>query len=158
MLSLQKILVPTDFSECANDALGLAQEIAAKWGGSITLLHVYQLPTYPLATGTFVGGPQVSAEIVKDIVAALDRTKQEALASMGAVPVTTRIAEGVPYLEIARLAREDRFDLIVIGTHGRTGIRHLLLGSVAERVVRTAGCPVLTVRGGGTQPEATAAT
>lgn len=156
MLSLKKILVPTDFSDCANDALRLAQEIAGKFDGTITLLHVYQIPAYPLAEGTFVGGPQVTAEIVKDILAALDKTKQEA-AEASPVPITTQISEGVPYLEIARAAREGRYDLIVIGTHGRTGIRHLLLGSVAERVVRTAGCPVLTVRGSGTQAEVTAA-
>ncbi len=150
MLSLKKILVPTDFSDCADDALRLAQEIAGKFQGTITLLHVYQIPAYPLAEGTFVGGPQVTAEIVKDILAALEKAKQEAGT---AVPITTQIAEGVPYLEIARVAREGRYDLVVIGTHGRTGLRHLLLGSVAERVVRTAACPVLTVRGAGTQPE-----
>lgn len=148
MLSLKKILVPTDFSACAADALRLAQEIAQKFEGTITLLHVYQIPAYPLAEGTYVGGPQVTAEIVKDILAALERAKDEAGAS---VPISTQIAEGVPYLEVARVAREGHFDLIVIGTHGRTGLRHLLLGSVAERVVRTASCPVLTVRGDGVE-------
>jgi nucleotide-binding universal stress UspA family protein len=143
MLQLKKILVPTDFSACASEALRLATELAARFDGSVTLLHVYQIPAYPLAEGTFVGGPQVTAEIVKDIVSALDKTKKEADSR---VPVTTQIAEGVPYLEVARVAREGKFDLVVIGTHGRTGLRHALLGSVAEKVVRGASCPVLTVR------------
>ena len=154
MLQFKKILVPTDFSTCASEALRLATQLAKRFESEVTLLHVYQIPAYPLAEGTFVGGPQVTAEIVKDITQALDKTKREAGAE---VTIATQIAEGVPYLEIARVAREGKFDLIVIGTHGRTGLRHLLLGSVAERVVRTAPCPVLSTHGSAQAPDLAAA-
>jgi nucleotide-binding universal stress UspA family protein len=144
MLSIKKILVPTDFSTCAGDALRMGIELARKFGASVTVLHVYQIPMYPLAEGTYIAGPQITAELVRDITESLEKVKNE---FKGDVPIDTRMAEGVPYVEIAHTARDGHYDLIVIGTHGRTGVRHMLLGSVAERVVRTAPCPVLTTRG-----------
>lgn len=152
MRPIKRILCPTDFSDCAAEALRFAIDTAEKFEASITLLHVYGIPAYPLPEGGFFGGPSVTAELVRDATEQLERLKQQTARS---VPAHVELREGVPASEICRFAREGDFDLIVIGTHGRTGIRHLLLGSVAEVVVRKAPCAVLTVRSAPSpQPEA----
>ncbi len=125
---IHRILVPTDFSPGAADA-------------TLTLFHVYSLPTYVFPDGsTFIAGAEVTARIERDVEEALSQAAQ----SITEVPVETRSQIGSPWEEIVRAARE--YDLVVMGTHGRTGLRHLFLGSVAEKVVRHAPCPVLTVR------------
>jgi nucleotide-binding universal stress UspA family protein len=144
MSPIRKILVPTDFSEGSAAATEQALTLAHAFEASVTLLHVYQVPAYVFPDGsTFVAGPEVAARIereAEDAIAAAARSAEQ----KSGVPVLTRTAIGAPFEEILRAARD--FDLVVMGTHGRTGLRHLILGSVAERVVRQASCPVLTVR------------
>ena len=144
MAPIQKILVPTDFSRGASAATEQALSLAHAFGASVTLLHVYNVPTYVFPDGsTFIAGPEVAAKIEREVVDALASAGRAAERQSG-VPVLTQSAIGAPYEEIIRAAKD--FDLIVMGTHGRTGLRHLFLGSVAEKVVRHASCPVLTVR------------
>jgi nucleotide-binding universal stress UspA family protein len=138
---LRKILVPTDFSDGAAEALRVAVDLARRLDGEITLLHVYQMPVYPELA--------VSAEAVRDFLTtvqdALARAK-DAVNHMDGPSIGIAQVEGQPAAGIVAFAQEGKFDLVVIGTHGRTGLSRLLIGSVAERVVRTAGCPVLSVR------------
>ena len=143
-VSFQRILVPVDFSEPSKAALEAAIEIGSRVpGAEITVMHVYGVPVYAYAEGTMMP-PAVLAELstaAQDAVRQLcDRYRNRGVALR---PVSEL---GTPADIVAR-AEKDRADLIVIGTHGRTGLPRLLLGSVAERVVRTAPCPVLTVHG-----------
>jgi len=138
LVPFRKILVPTDLSETSLAALRRALDMARRAEGSVTLLHVYHLPPYELNDDT------------ADRIASAARTAVEALAHQfaeAAVPLVPVILAGSAAETIVEYARRERMDLIAIGTHGRTGLAHILLGSVAERVVRFAPCPVLTVRG-----------
>jgi nucleotide-binding universal stress UspA family protein len=141
---LRHILVPHDFSETAEHALAFALDLARKLDASIILTHVYELPTYG-----FPNGPAMTAEMAAHIERAA-RTALEGVASRvqsRAVNVGAVLRQGAPWSEIVALAKEARIDLIVMGTHGRRGFARVLLGSVAEKVVRMAPCPVLTVHG-----------
>ena len=146
MKQIRKILVPIDFSECARHALAEALEMAKAFQAQITLLHVedLSLPPGELAFAANFGGGDLVAKMLAESEALLAAEKK-AVAEVG-VPIETQHGRGVPYAEIVRIARIQSFDLIVMGTHGRTGLKHVLIGSVAERVVRLASCPVLTVR------------
>ena len=147
MVHINHILVPTDFSSTSDAALDYARALAARFGASLHLLHVIQDPflSGPLVAEAYVTEtPGVRTTIMDDAKARLahrltarDRDTFAAHAEV----VFGRDAE-----TIVDYAADRGVDLIVMGTHGRTGMAHLLLGSVAERVVRTAHCPVLTVR------------
>jgi len=144
MAAIRKILVATDFSAEARRAQQAALDLARQLGASVTLLHVYQLPVYTFFDGvSFVPPPSVVVQIVSDVAAALNAAKDAATSS--GVAVDTASEQGVPYEDIVRYAAEHAIDLIVMGTHGRHGLRRLAMGSVAERVVRNAHVPVLTV-------------
>jgi nucleotide-binding universal stress UspA family protein len=142
---IHNILCPVDFSDPSREALHFACDMARQFEADLVLLNVYQVPGYALPEGVVVATPEVLNEMVTSIEKELDRWAEEARA-LGVQDVRTRTELGIAHTEINRVAREAGFDLIVIGTHGRTGLKHVLLGSVAERVVRTAPCPVLTVR------------
>jgi nucleotide-binding universal stress UspA family protein len=140
---IRHIVVPTDFSAGADAALQLAIELARPFGATIELLHVYQVPAYAFPDGSvYVTPPETAAAIVRGAMEALEATQRRAAA--GELTIATQLVEGPPVDAIVDASR--RCDLIVMGTHGRTGLRHLFLGSVAERVVRQAHSPVLTVR------------
>ncbi len=145
MIKIDKILCPIDFSDASRGALRYAVDLAQKFGASLTLLHVYQVPGYTLPEGMVVAGPATLTELAAEVDAALAEWKTEA-ASLGCADARTATAMGSTHAEIVNAA--DGFDLIVMGTHGRKGIRHALLGSVAEKVVRGARCPVLTLHTG----------
>jgi nucleotide-binding universal stress UspA family protein len=138
------ILVPHDFSDTAQNALSFAIELASKLGASITVMHAYELPAY-----TYMDGIVVTA----DFMSSLERAAQNALdnvvaaARRPALEVRGCLRRGPAWAEIDAYAKEAKADLIVIGTHARQGIAHALLGSVAEKVARTAPCPVLIVHG-----------
>jgi len=144
MANFQRILVPVDFSGPSRAALETAIEIAKRWpGSSVTVLHVYGVPVYAYVEGTVLP-PQILSEIAgaaQDAVAKLCSEYKDSGVTLK--PVSEL---GTP-MDIVRRAGEEKFDLIVMGTHGRTGLPHIVLGSVAEKVVRNAPCPVLTVRG-----------
>lgn len=140
-----KILLPCDFSQCSAEAARRAMELAERLGGSVTLLHTYLEPVYPTIEGSALMLDRLTIEqSVRDMTAALEEVRAKHLRPK--VPIDVRVLEGTPAEVICRLAAAESYDLIIMGTHGRTGLGHLFLGSVAERVVRTAPCPVLTVR------------
>lgn len=150
-VQVKKILLPTDFSEPSATAEVLGAQLAQKFGASVVLVNVAEDPYVGYATNTFPGAPinldldALRTEIQKGCEAKLAEWKAKLPEGVAA---TTRFAFGKPFVEIIRICREEKADLIVLGTHGRTGLRHMILGSVAERVVRKASVPVLTVRSG----------
>jgi nucleotide-binding universal stress UspA family protein len=141
---IRRIVCAVDFSETSNDALEHALSLAEKHGASLVLVHAWQLPAYALPEGAIVVNPEYLGRIQMELQKSLDELV--AKHSGGKVSVTGRLGEGAAHVEVNRLAEELAADLVVIGTHGRTGLSHVLLGSVAERVVRTCKVPVLTVR------------
>lgn len=145
ILSFQKILVPVDFSPHSERAVRIAANLSQRYLASLTLVHVHLPPVSALA-GAFVFQSELEvdrlfAELRKQLEAEADIAR-----SFGASSVATQIVTGVPASAVCDLANDEGFDLIVMGTHGRTGLDHALMGSVAERVVRLAPCPVLTLR------------
>ena len=145
MAPFKKILVPVDFSKYSQKALEVACELARTYDLPVTLFHAYVIPTYPLPEGFVLPSPEAVTEIMAKTQQAMNEVQARAV-EMGAPQVSVIVAEGIAFAEIVREAREKSFDLIVMGTHGRTGLKHALLGSVAEKVVRKAACSVLTVR------------
>src|SRR5262249_35826429 len=142
MISLQRILVPTDFSEHSRKALLYGAAFAEKFGAELSLLHVFQnLPVFQPDAVTM--GPVVpGVDLTVSTREALQRHVQEVGVT---VPVRLEVREGSAYEEIVQVAKEAEVDLIVMGTHGRGWLAHVLMGSVTEKVVRRAPCPVLTV-------------
>lgn len=147
MVAIRKILCPIDFSETSRLALEYAVDLSLKMGAELTLLHVYQAPGYamPEGLGVVMAGPEEMAAVVSGVDDLMKRWRSDA-EGLGAHDVKTRTELGGTPAEITRVAGEAGHDLIVMGTHGRTGIGHALLGSTAERVIRHATCPVLVVR------------
>ncbi|HEX6243682.1 MAG TPA: universal stress protein [Polyangiales bacterium] len=143
MKLFSKILLPTDFSDHAHEALSYATRLAQLHGGSLTLVHAYDLVPYALPEGPLMDDVQMR-ELQSALERQLEKLKQQALKT-GTTQVTAQLLQGPAASEIVRVAGEQSFDLIVMGTHGRTGLSHLLLGSVTEKVVRRAPCAVLTV-------------
>ena len=138
MYAIRRILHPTDFSEPATAALEVAISMAEEYGAELSLLHVCE----PLMVMAGEGFPQIPPN-----------DAEEALARLNSIEVPLppgrlfrHLVVGEPAAEIVREANEGSCDLIVMGTHGRTGLNRLLMGSVAEGVSRHAPCPVLTVR------------
>ena len=145
--SLNRILVPVDFSAHSNRAVNFATTLANKFGARVSLLHVVEDPfvTGAWQAEAFVPNiPELLNDLIKAAQAHLSELKKD-LAAHGFV-VQTAIIQGQPARAIVEQASNGKYDLIVMGTHGRTGLSHALLGSVAERVVQKAPCPVLTVR------------
>ncbi len=142
----RRILHPTDFSKASRAAFDRAVALAKQDRAELLLVHV-MVPPAP-----FVGNGYVSPKTYEDLEAAALQSAESqmkaalAKAKKAGVRVTGILAEGVPFDQIVRTAKRKRADLIVIGTHGRTGFSRFFLGSVAERVIQLAPCPVLTVR------------
>lgn len=143
-IAWKRICCPIDFSEPARLALQVAVDLCAVFGAELTLFHSYQLPGYTLPEGSVVASPKMLQELADQAEAHLAEWKAIA-EKMGAKAVRTAKGVGEPALEVVEFAKEEGIDLLVVGTHGRTGLRHAILGSTAERVVRRARCPVLTV-------------
>jgi nucleotide-binding universal stress UspA family protein len=142
---ITRILVPVDFSPHSDRALRYAATLAGQVGASVELLHVVEDLTYGAFSEVYVPNiPDITQEAIN---VALERvTALKAAIFPHGSDVESVVFAGRPALTIVDHAAKGRFDLIVMGTHGRTGLSHLLMGSVAEHVVRTAPCPVLTVR------------
>lgn len=143
MIVLKKILCPVDHSESSYLALKYAISLALKDRVKIYLMHVIDFRLYD--TDIYMFGVMKPSEIDMDKIHA-DLLKSLPEGTTDLLEVETIVVEGVPYNEIINTAKEIEADMIVIGTHGRTGLAHFTLGSVAEKVVRKAPCPVLTVR------------
>lgn len=142
MKPIKRILVPVDFSECSDEAMQYATMVARRLKARVYLVHVIQPFTYGM-TETFNLVDHYTA--LKMIAGPMLDQARKKLSKQG-VSVETDLLSGPAHREILQKARRVDVDLIVIGTHGRTGMEHLLLGSVAEKVVRMSACPVLTVR------------
>ncbi|HZU96273.1 MAG TPA: universal stress protein [Planctomycetota bacterium] len=149
MKTISKILVPVDFSTCSKQALEYAVELAERYtGSSIDVLHVWEPPRYiPLSTQVTTNGTTTSIEGAARVQALKDMENLIADHESRGIVKFTRLHEcGEHVPTILETARRGKYDLIVMGTHGRTGMAHDYLGSVAEKVVRRAPCPVLTIR------------
>jgi nucleotide-binding universal stress UspA family protein len=138
MLLIRTILHPTDFSDRSEYALQLACALARDYGARLVVLHAYHMPPAFAGEGMAVLGPE---EFRADAEEQLRRLQ----VPQADVRTERRLEEGEPVSEILRVAGEIGAELIVMGTHGRTGVGRLLMGSVAEQVVRRAVCPVVTV-------------
>lgn len=149
MSPFRKILVPVDFSAHSEEAMRIACAMAETFGASLTLVNVFSPPIYPTPEGAYVALPATYAEIVAETNKHLEELAAKVKREHEGLAIDSRTLEGVAFREIVGFARKHAFDLIVMGTHGRTGLKHALLGSVAEKVVRKAPCAVLTVRLGG---------
>jgi nucleotide-binding universal stress UspA family protein len=143
-MQIRRILAPTDFSEPSKQAIAYAFELAQTFGATLILLHVIEeLPPY-------IGflPPEETPKALEELAGRARRDLAQVVpqAQDGQVEVTCQAVVGAPYPKIIEVAQEMNADMIVIATHGRTGFRHFVMGSVAEHVVRTAPCPVLTIR------------
>jgi len=138
MLPIHTVLHPTDFSERSRHALRLAGALARDYGARLVVLHAELPPTVVYGEGALPLDPEITYREAREELNRLTVPD-------GDVRAERRFEEGDPAGTILRVARELPADLIVMGTHGRTGLARLLMGSVAEQVVRKASCPVLTV-------------
>jgi nucleotide-binding universal stress UspA family protein len=143
-MTIHRILVAHDFGETAQMALEYALDLAEKLKARVTIVHAYELPVYGFPEGL---------SLTTDFAGQIEAVNSKALegvvlrARRPGIEVDSMLRQGTVWSEIAAAAVATSADLIVIGTHGRRGLAHALLGSVAEKVVRTAPCPVLTIHG-----------
>ena len=147
---ITRILVPTDFSEPSEAALAYARTIARQFGATFHLLHVVEAPfvTGPFSTEMYIPeAPGLVAELIAE--AKLKLARRLLPSDKAHYSATKEVIVGLAAKTIVQYAAEQKFDLIVMGTHGRTGLAHILMGSVAEHVIRSAPCPVLTTHGTG---------
>ncbi len=140
---IQKILVPVDFSECSRKALRYAIPFAKQFGASLTLLYVTQI-NYAVGEFGMIDAPLMEGQVREAAEKTMDKLLREEIGDV--VPATKQTRIGRPASEIAAAAKELDADLIIISTHGHTGLKHVFLGSVTENVTRVAPCPVLVVR------------
>jgi nucleotide-binding universal stress UspA family protein len=146
MLPINKILWPTDFSEPAYDGLRIAKELATQFSGEILLVHVVApMPTlYGGAAPTGFHTPTVLKEFQESAQKSLDEIRREKIPAE--IQARTFVLHGRPAHEIVNFAAQEKADIIVIPTQGESGWQRFVFGSVAEKVVRNAECPVLTIR------------
>jgi nucleotide-binding universal stress UspA family protein len=149
MIAIKTILLPTDGSECSAKAMAYALSFAKQYGGRVVALHVIDQRWEEQTRIVFA---EVGQDLTRKIrngyeeeAGRILRGVTDAASRLG-VAVESRVLTGIPFEDIIRAAQELPADIIIMGTHGRAGMSHLLLGSVAEKVVRRAPCPVLTVR------------
>jgi len=146
MIALKKILVPTDFSPTSEVAINYARALAEAFDATVHVLHVVEDPFVHgwAGEGYIPDLPQFREGLARDASEKLGKVMSAVDRERFGVQLVTRF--GSPFIEIVRYAKGEAVDLIVLGTHGRGPIAHLLMGSVAEKVVRKAPCPVLAVR------------
>jgi nucleotide-binding universal stress UspA family protein len=148
MARARPVLYATDFSPASSPAFRAAVDAARTRRTSLIIAHAVALPVPPLEDGLATGRSYdaLLKSIEREATARLARLVRRARAS--GVPARALVLQGVPFEALTRAARRHRAQLVVLGTHGRTGFRRLMLGSVAARVIALAPCPVLTVRAG----------
>lgn len=146
MVKIGMILHPTDFSESSKHALDYALAFAGEFGARVFVLHVIEEMAKAMYFDMLQAPPMV--EIMADIEAQANTALRELVPEeyTRKLKLEYLVRKGVPFLEIVRCAKEIKADIIVCGTHGRTGLKHVFFGSVAEKIVRKAPCPVLSVR------------
>ncbi|HEY0465522.1 MAG TPA: universal stress protein [Polyangiaceae bacterium] len=144
MATFKRILVATDFGEASERALELALELAARFDSELTLIHIWEFPTYEYLDGM----PMPTAYADQIAEAAKTRMKATIDSIKARCPGAQSIVRmGLVWSEVLRETQETDPDLLVLGTHGRRGLKHAILGSVAEKLVRLSPVPVLTVHG-----------
>jgi len=138
-MDAKKILFPTDFSHTGDAALAMATALARDSGATLLIVHVEEPPTAYGGGELYYGIPEPATEDLRQML-------NKVVPADANVPYEHRLITGDPAHAITRLAEEEGVDMIVLGTHGRTGLSRLLMGSVAEAIVRRAKCPVLTYK------------
>lgn len=146
MINFKKILCPIDHSDGSKEALKYAVSFAIKEKAKLYLLHVIDIRTF-----------DENIDLMAKQIPDDEKIKQMKTKLIECIPEEIRndmqlealVVQGIPFVEIISIAKKDKVDMIVIGTHGRTGLTHIMLGSVSEKVVRKAPCPVLTVKQAG---------
>ena len=141
---IASVLVPVDFSDCAKKALQYAIPFARQFGATIHLVHVVPMNYFVGSEFGAIDFPLMEADLKKSAEKQLGEFAAREIGPE--VPAETEVRAGQPVQELVAAARQHETDLIIISTHGRTGLRHVFMGSVAENVVRYAPCPVLIVR------------
>ena len=145
MIEYKNLLCPVDFSDSSKSALRVAIDFAERFQAKLHIIHVYQLPASTFPDGVYDAPDGLEKNLEEQLTIKLDEFIK-ANSGGSACAITTTICEGITHMEINQSADELKADMIVMGTHGRTGVSHVLLGSVAERVVRTSAVPVVTVK------------
>ncbi|MCA9540227.1 MAG: universal stress protein [Myxococcales bacterium] len=147
MSPIKRILVPVDFSDCSREAVRTALALAKVFEAEVDVVHVHEIPY--TAGDVRVQTPEGTVTMRDFLRAEAARLLDEMLESIETLhdaPHHQHLLEGVPHAAIVRAALSNHSELIVMGTHGRSGLSHLLMGSVAEKVLRQAPCPVMVVR------------
>jgi nucleotide-binding universal stress UspA family protein len=143
MFPIKKVLAPIDFDQSFDDSLDYAVNLAAQLGATVCVIHVYAIPVYGFPDGAIITSAELATRLSeaaqKHLDAAVDSRKGRG------VELSSVLVTGNPWEEISTVAKSEKADLIVMGTHGRRGVARALLGSVAERVLRTSAIPVLVV-------------
>ena len=145
MKAYEKILVPVDYAAHSAEAIRHAIDLAQHYSASLTLIYVYEPLDYALPEGYALYTPEQVGRLMDEYKERLRQMVRD-VETRGVNGVESHVLNGAAAIEIVEFAKQHDFDLIVMGTHGRKGLSHLLMGSVAERVLRTAHCPVLTVK------------
>jgi universal stress protein A len=147
MLTIRRILVPVDFSSPSRAALEHAAGLAERMDAELLILHAWEQPAYLGPEGVVLTAPGVVHPGLDEVRRSIEREVAQFVKGV-ALPAGTevRVLQGRPQDAILAAAAEPRVDLIVMGTHGRSGLAHLIVGSVAEAIVRHAPCPVMTLR------------
>lgn len=145
MKSFAKILVPVDFLSHSAEAVRRAMDLAVQHSAEVVLLYAYEPGQYPATPGDVVYDAEQLVHMTHEVRARLDAVRRDA-DPLGRRRIRTHITQGMPARAIIEAANREGVDLIVMGTHGRTGVGRAVLGSVAEQVMRRAPCPVLTVK------------
>lgn len=151
MMQVKSILVPTDFSDNAKAAVDYGCELARLFKADLHLLFVVDNPANYAVEMEMVGAPACAYDMVEAEKHAIERLSKLPGTKLDGSKIVRKTAIGSPCQGITRYAKDNEIDLLVISTHGHTGLTHFLMGSVAENIVRTAPCPVLTVRPEGHQ-------
>ena len=147
MVQLKKIVFCTDFSENATDAFELAFDLTQKYGAHLVLIHVVPPLVFPSPVMEEFISEQANYQFIEQVIQrSMEQMESTYVSRMGGYSkVQLQVLSGHPASEILNFIEQEKVDLVVMGTHGFTGLAHFFLGSTAEKVVRTAGCPVLTV-------------
>jgi nucleotide-binding universal stress UspA family protein len=143
MLPVKKILAPIAFDASSSDSLDYAIQLANQLGAAVCVLHVYPIPIYGFPDGTLITSAEVAAKLSEVAQMHLDDAVKSRQGR--GVELSSILLTGNPWEEVVKVAKSEKVDLVVMGTHGRRGMSRALLGSVAERVLRESSVPVLVV-------------
>ena len=141
-MDVKTLLVPVDFGEPSEAALSYAVELAEKIGARLVVMHAYELPVYGFPDGALVASADVAARVMAGAQAGLDGMVER---FRGRARLDTVLRQGIAWEEVRSVCEEVHADMIIMGTHGRTGLARALIGSVTEKVIRTSNKPVLTI-------------